>query len=148
MKPYKAPERPDDTFSAHQESAGKKKEHNILYGKAKVDSEAIPRPVAGMQTPSGRNAARARAEAARNRAVRQRLEQFKHYPISARRRGIEGAVDVSFRLNERGRAEDMRLVSGSGYDILDEAALETVRRAEPFPVHGGSYRFRLHFTNS
>lgn len=92
--------------------------------------------------------AMAKAEAARNLAVRQRLEQFKHYPISARRRGIEGAVDVSFRLNEQGRAEDMQLVSGSGYDILDEAALDTVHRAEPFPAHGGFYRFRLRFRRS
>lgn len=87
-------------------------------------------------------------EEERNHAVRQRLEHFKHYPASARRRGIEGAVDVSFRLNAQGIAEDMQLVSGSGYSILDDAALTTVRRAEPFPVQGGSYRFRLLFTRS
>ncbi|OIQ01717.1 MAG: hypothetical protein COS82_10885 [Zetaproteobacteria bacterium CG06_land_8_20_14_3_00_59_53] len=87
-------------------------------------------------------------EKARNVAVRQRLERFKHYPASARRRGIEGAVDVSFRLNAQGRAENMQLVSGSGYGILDDAALNTVRRAEPFPVTEGSYRFRLRFTRS
>jgi len=88
------------------------------------------------------------AEKTRNIVVRQRLEHFKHYPASARRRGIEGAVDVSFRLNAQGRAEDMQLVSGSGYGILDDAALNTVRRAEPFPVTQGSYRFRLRFTRS
>lgn len=93
-------------------------------------------------------AANVEAEKARNVAVRQRLEHFKHYPASARRRGIEGAVDVSFRLNAEGRAEDMQLVSGSGYGILDDAALNTVRRAEPFPVTQGSYRFRLRFTRS
>jgi len=80
--------------------------------------------------------------------VRKRLEQYKYYPMSARRRGIEGAVDVSFRLNADGRAEQMQLVSGSGYSILDDAALRTVRRAEPFPVHKGFYRFRLLFTRS
>jgi len=88
------------------------------------------------------------AEKARNVVVRQRLEHFKHYPASARRRGIEGAVDVSFRLNAQGRAENMQLVSGSGYGILDDAAMNTVRRAEPFPVTQGSYRFRLRFTRS
>ncbi len=80
--------------------------------------------------------------------VRKRLEQYKYYPTSARRRGIEGAVDVSFRLNADGRAEQVQLVSGSGYSILDDAALRTVRRAEPFPVHNGFYRFRLLFTRS
>ncbi|MDQ6986821.1 MAG: TonB family protein, partial [Mariprofundaceae bacterium] len=81
-------------------------------------------------------------------SVRKRLERYKHYPASARRRGIEGAVDVSFRLNADGRAEQMQLVSGSGYSILDNAALSTVRRAEPFPVHEGFYRFRLLFIRS
>lgn len=88
------------------------------------------------------------ADKASNVAVRQRLEHFKYYPASARRHGIEGAVDVSFRLNAEGRAEDMQLVSGSGYGILDDAAMSTVRRAEPFPVTEGSYRFRLRFTRS
>jgi len=94
------------------------------------------------------SAANIEAEKARNIVVRQRLEHFKHYPTSARRRGIEGAVDVSFRLNAQGRAENMQLVSGSGYGILDDAAMNTVRRAEPFPVTQGSYRFRLRFTRS
>lgn len=84
----------------------------------------------------------------RNLAVRSQLERFKHYPASAKRRGIEGAVDVSFRLNAQGRAENIQLVTGSGYAILDDAALDTVKRAEPFPVTRGSYHFRLRFTRS
>jgi TonB family protein len=123
---------------------------NTVDKQDEANSVPVENPASRPQQDDGKamGEAETRAETARNLAVRQRLEQFKQYPIGARRRGIEGAVDVSFRLNDQGRAEDMQLVSGSGYDILDEAALDTVHRAEPFPVHGGSYRFRLRFTRS
>lgn len=77
--------------------------------------------------------------------VRNHLETFKVYPTSARRRGIEGHVDVSFSLSHKGAAKQLRLLQSSGYIMLDRAALKTVERAQPFPVESGSYRFRLSF---
>lgn len=77
--------------------------------------------------------------------VRQHLERFKFYPLSARRRGIGGDVEVGFRLTAGGKAEQVRVLASSGYDVLDEAALQTVSRAQPFPVGDGRYRFRLRF---
>lgn len=77
--------------------------------------------------------------------VRQRLEACKHYPASARRRGITGVVEVAFNLDVGGHANTVSILAGSGYAILDRAALLTVDRAQPFPVSGGSYRFRLRF---
>jgi len=87
-------------------------------------------------------------EAMQRSLIRRHLEQFKYYPASARRRGIGGSVEVAFRLDRRGRAGGVRVLKGSGYPILDEAALRTVRRAEPFPADGGSFRFHLHFRAS
>jgi len=78
-------------------------------------------------------------------AVRRRLEAFKYYPASARRRGIEGDVDVAFSLVAGGMAARIKLLKGSGYAVLDRAALATVARAQPFPVERGDYRFRLRF---
>jgi len=77
--------------------------------------------------------------------VRERLERFKYYPASARRRGIAGDVEVGFRLRSDGSAEEVLVLASSGYDILDRAALETVSRAQPFPAASGSYQFRLRF---
>lgn len=157
--------------------SNKPKENNNIKEQVKVDSRdsarpgpavhADRRPVANPETDAAastqlassgapetdadvaaRQASTESESARRNLAVRSRLEHFKHYPASARRRGIEGAVDVSFSLNAEGRAENMQLLTGSGYTILDDAALSTVRRAEPFPVTEGSYRFRLRFTSS
>jgi len=78
-------------------------------------------------------------------AVRKRLETFKYYPASARRRGIEGDVDVAFKLVHGGVAEQVEVLKGSGYAVLDHAALTTVARAQPFPVGNGVFRFHLRF---
>jgi len=70
---------------------------------------------------------------------------FKYYPASARRRGIEGHVEVGFTLTRDGAADQVSVLHGSGYAMLDHAALETVHRAQPFPVENGKYRFSLRF---
>ncbi|NOR72976.1 MAG: TonB family protein [Mariprofundaceae bacterium] len=85
---------------------------------------------------------------ARESLIRNHLERFKYYPSSARRRGIIGEVEVAFELNDRGEAGELKILSGSGYTVLDRAALKTVRRAEPFPADGGDFQFRLHFRAS
>jgi len=77
--------------------------------------------------------------------VRNHLEVFKYYPASARRRGIEGDVDVSFKLVSGGHAEQVKVLKGSGYAVLDRAAVTTVARAQPFPVENGQFRFHLRF---
>lgn len=82
---------------------------------------------------------------ARESRVRNHLERYKYYPASARQRGIEGEVELDFALNRQGLAQSLSIISGSGYAVLDDAALQTVQRAQPFPASGGEYRFRLRF---
>jgi len=77
--------------------------------------------------------------------IRKHLEAFKYYPASARRRGIEGRVEVGFTLTHDGAANQVSVLHGSGYAVLDHAALETVYRAQPFPIDDGKYRFSLRF---
>jgi len=77
--------------------------------------------------------------------LRDHLESFKFYPASARRRNIEGDVDVGFTLTHNGTADQVTVLHGSGHAVLDHAALETVHRAQPFPAEDGQYQFRLRF---
>lgn len=60
------------------------------------------------------------------------------YPELARRLRQEGLVRLSVRVTAGGRAESLTLLSSSGYPLLDEAALRSVRtwRFEPARVGG------------
>lgn len=66
-------------------------------------------------------------------AIREAIERVKTYPLMARKRGNEGTVFISFRITPRGIPEDIRVTKSSGYRILDEATLDIVKRAAPFP---------------
>ena len=49
------------------------------------------------------------------------------YPMVARRMGFHGKVILNVEVLAEGRAGDVRLHQSSGYDILDNAALQTVK---------------------
>lgn len=50
------------------------------------------------------------------------------YPRIARRRGLEGQVTVEVWIDEKGRQIKQMLVQSSGAQVLDEAALDTIKR--------------------
>lgn len=66
--------------------------------------------------------------------VRLRIEREKRYPSQARRRQIEGRVALTFAIGPKGELSDCRVKHGSGSPELDQAALEAVQRAAPFPA--------------
>lgn len=49
------------------------------------------------------------------------------YPEGARKRNEQGLVLMEIALNERGRAEGVKILSSSGFHELDEAAVKAVR---------------------
>ncbi len=66
--------------------------------------------------------------------IRNRIAKYKFYPRLARRRGLEGKPVVHFRVTRRGTVQDLHVALSSGSGILDEAALESVKKGAPFPV--------------
>jgi protein TonB len=81
-----------------------------------------------------------------------RLEKNKIYPLSVRRRGIEGDITVDFTIKRDGTVSDISLADPSGHRFLAQATFETIRSASPFPVMEGregdytariSIRYRL-----
>lgn len=60
------------------------------------------------------------------------------YPAEARRMGLEGCVVLRVLVSETGRPEEIGVRSSSGHAILDEAALEAVRRWTFTPARSGS----------
>lgn len=59
------------------------------------------------------------------------LEKYRRYPAAARARGQEGVAQVTFRMNRQGRLLSSRVSRSSGSAILDRAAIDTLRRAQP-----------------
>jgi len=63
----------------------------------------------------------------------QRVAKAKYYPRMARKRGFEGKPIVAFTLGKKGDLIDLKIIEASIYDLLNEAALETIRRGTPYP---------------
>ncbi|GEM_PF-1743171 len=75
------------------------------------------------------------------------LQRHKRYPSSAARRRLSGVVTIRFSIDASGRLRGVSLRGSSGEQVLDEAALAMVRRADPFPkIPGGLGRNAMSFT--
>jgi protein TonB len=66
--------------------------------------------------------------------VASKLRRSLRYPAEAKRQKLRGTVQVSFVVSASGGVGSVRVVSSSGSSVLDKAAVETVRRAAPFPA--------------
>ena len=67
------------------------------------------------------------------RYLQRRIRDKLVYPAQARRAGIQGVSQVSFTIHEDGRVSAVTILQTSGHSILDEAAVETIYAAAPFP---------------
>ncbi len=79
------------------------------------------------------------------RSIRRQIEQAKIYPDAARREGIQGSVELRFRIAADGSVEAVEILRSSGFGILDEASQQTIRRAAPYPLIRGWIRLPLSY---
>ncbi len=63
-----------------------------------------------------------------------RLQEFKSYPLAARRRNEQGVVLLAFSIDRNGHVVSRHIVRGSGYADLDAEVLALVERAQPIPA--------------
>ena len=68
---------------------------------------------------------------------RQLIQEYVVYPLAARRQGLSGRVELEVLLDATGRVRGVSLVTSSAHALLDEAAIEAVRRVPsvPMPEH-------------
>ncbi len=74
------------------------------------------------------------------------IERHKYYPLYARRKGLEGTSTVAFTVSRSGKIAGISLARSSGTTLLDQAALQTIRRigqAPPFPDEIKRQRWRF-----
>lgn len=60
-----------------------------------------------------------------------------HYPDSARREGKEGRVLLRVLVDEEGRTKAIEINNSSGYDLLDQAATEAIKKWRFVPARVG-----------
>jgi protein TonB len=61
-----------------------------------------------------------------------RIERNKRFPADAQ--GRYGVASVAFAIDRTGHLTEVRLLHSSGAPALDQAALELIRRSQPFPA--------------
>lgn len=54
------------------------------------------------------------------------------YPAQAKRKALQGKVNLQFAINRKGYASRIKVLRSSGYEVLDRAVIEAVRLASPF----------------
>jgi protein TonB len=64
---------------------------------------------------------------------RQRVQESLVYPLAARRQGLRGTVELDVWLDPAGRVRDVQVTRSSSHELLDDAAVETIRRLGPLP---------------
>jgi protein TonB len=63
-----------------------------------------------------------------------RIEALKQYPAEARLNRLEGRVVVRIVIREDGQIVSATIAKSSGHETLDQAALETLRKASPITL--------------
>jgi protein TonB len=66
-------------------------------------------------------------------SISKEIKRYQKYPPLAQRRGWEGAAEVHLQIAADGKVTSITLGRSSGRSILDEEALNMVRRASPLP---------------
>lgn len=92
-----------------------------------LTAETAPAPAAPRADPTENPAYRAYLS-----DLRQRVDRSKRYPLMARRGGQQGVVVIDFEINAEGKLCRCEVELGSGFKLLDRAALKAVRAASPF----------------
>lgn len=67
------------------------------------------------------------------KSIRLHVRKHQSYPREAREREQQGAAVVEFTIDRSGKLVEGRIRSSSGFAMLDEEALATIQRSDPFP---------------
>jgi len=110
-----------------------------------VDAGAVFGSTDGVDGGPGRGSGSGRGGIGWRQLLRDRIERAKQYPHEARRQGMEGTTEVEFQVAKDGSVKEVMVVRSSGFPILDQASMETIRRAAPLPVIPGTIRIAISY---
>lgn len=67
------------------------------------------------------------------RVIKKRLASYWGYPRKAKKQLMEGKSHALFSLSRNGQLIGVSITGSSGYEILDQEGIDTIKRAAPFP---------------
>ncbi len=65
--------------------------------------------------------------------IKELIMKHLKYPPMAKKMGWKGKVVVAFAIKENGNTENSKIVTSSGYEILDRNVLSVIKEVQPFP---------------
>ncbi len=83
-------------------------------------------------------------------SIKRKIELVWQYPTDAVTAGLQGDLTIDFVIGRNGNLESLELLRGSGYKILDDEAIGSIRKAAPYNPIPEQYRIpnlriRAHF---
>jgi len=73
-------------------------------------------------------------------SIKRKIELVWQYPYDAAVAGIQGECMIEFVIGRSGKLESVELIQGSGYKVLDDEALRSIRKASPFDPIPADYQ--------
>lgn len=134
-------ESPPEESTAHRQAWG----HEQSHVEARMPAGGARRHAAGESAAlgSGRSSADDRHALLTGRRtayagrVRRLLQAALRYPIQARRFGLQGVVNVFFKVDAHGRVHGVHVIKSSGIAVLDASARRLVSGIGPLPPPPG-----------
>ena len=76
--------------------------------------------------------------------IQKAIQKHHKYPKRAEKMRHQGVVEVSFLYKKDGTVRDVKVIKSSGFETLDEAAVELINRAAPdFPTLDRDYAIKI-----
>lgn len=90
---------------------------------------APPLATAASPAPAHPRLSNGESESAFLQDVRNRIERKKIYPATAKKLGMSGVVELVYVIDRSGRLISVEISKPSGFDLLDQAAVQAVKAA-------------------
>jgi len=82
---------------------------------------------------SGKGGGTGSSETSYTGSILQKIQEYKYYPMAAKKNKLTGIVNVSFTLLSNGSIKnDIKVLKSSGHEILDSTAIKIIKNSAPF----------------
>ena len=140
-KPEKPKEKPKEKVEKPKSKPKPDPEPEVVQEPTQQTTQQQAAKAAAPVQPSTAPAAPSAAEVARVSAAKvtwrgileAHLQKFQKYPRAAQRRNVEGTAWIRFRMDRQGKVLSSTIERTSEHEVLDEAALDMIERAQPLP---------------